>query len=118
MQESSLFQDTPFTLGDVTLNSRLLLGTGKYPTLSIMQQCHNASETEMVTVALRKIPLQKNSTYHVSILDYINLNKIHLPAVIGYLSFFSNIYYHEYELNKIWFGDMFSINNWIKMNVT
>ena len=39
-------------------------------------------------------------------------------AVIGYLSFFSNIYYHEYELNKIWFGDMFSINNWIKMNVT
>ena len=38
-------------------------------------------------------------------------------AVIGYLSFFSNIYYPEYELNKIWYGDMFSINNWTKCNV-
>jgi hypothetical protein len=38
-------------------------------------------------------------------------------AVIGYLSFFSNIYYPEYELNKIWYGDMFSINNWIKLSI-
>jgi hypothetical protein len=38
-------------------------------------------------------------------------------AVIGYLSFFSNIYYPEYELDKIWYGDMFSINNWIKLSV-
>jgi len=38
-------------------------------------------------------------------------------AVIGYLSFFSNIYYPEYELNKIWYGDMFSIDNWIKLSV-
>jgi hypothetical protein len=37
-------------------------------------------------------------------------------AIIGYLSFFSNIYYPKYELNKIWYGDMFSIKNWIKMN--
>jgi hypothetical protein len=38
-------------------------------------------------------------------------------ATIGYLSFFSNVYYPEYELNKIWYGDMFSINNWIKLPV-
>ena len=38
-------------------------------------------------------------------------------AVIGYLSFFSNIYYPEYELNKIWYGDMFSIDKWIKLSV-
>jgi len=37
-------------------------------------------------------------------------------AVIGYLSFFSNIYYSEYESNKMWYGDMFSIKNWIKIN--
>ena len=35
-------------------------------------------------------------------------------AVIGYLSFFSTVYYPEYEPNKIWYGDMFSINGWIK----
>jgi|688.fasta_scaffold473350_1 hypothetical protein len=39
-------------------------------------------------------------------------------AVIGYLSFFSNIHYPEYELNKIWYGDMFSINNWIKLKLS
>ena len=38
-------------------------------------------------------------------------------AIIGYLAFFSTIYYPEYELNKIWFGDIFSIDNWIKLNV-
>jgi hypothetical protein len=38
-------------------------------------------------------------------------------AIIGYLAFFSNIYYPEYELNKIWYGDMFSINNWIKLTI-
>lgn len=38
-------------------------------------------------------------------------------AVLGYLSFFSNINYPEYESNKIWFGDMFSINGWNKIKV-
>lgn len=38
-------------------------------------------------------------------------------AVIGYLAFFSNIYYPEYEKNKIWYGDMFSINNWTKISL-
>jgi hypothetical protein len=36
-------------------------------------------------------------------------------AVIGYLSFFSDIYYPEYDLNKMWYGDMFSIHNWNKL---
>jgi hypothetical protein len=35
-------------------------------------------------------------------------------ALIGYLSFFSKINYHEYEESKMWYGDLFSINNWIK----
>ena len=38
-------------------------------------------------------------------------------AIIGYLSFFSNIHYPEYENNKMWYGDMFSINGWMKHNV-
>ena len=38
-------------------------------------------------------------------------------AIIGYLSFFSNIYYPEYEYDKIWYGDMFSIKKFIKMPV-
>lgn len=38
-------------------------------------------------------------------------------AVIGYLAFYSDIYYPEYESNKIWYGDMFSINGWKKINI-
>ena len=37
-------------------------------------------------------------------------------AVIGYLAFYSTIYYPEYDINHMWYGDMFSINNWIKCN--
>jgi hypothetical protein len=38
-------------------------------------------------------------------------------AIIGYLSFYSTIYYPEYEANKMWHGDMFSIENWIKCSI-
>lgn len=48
---------------------------------------------------------------------HIVLSHGSFSAVIGYLSFFSNIYYPEYESNKIWYGDMFSIDNWNKMPV-
>lgn len=33
-------------------------------------------------------------------------------AIIGYLSFYSDVYYPKYEKNKIWYGDMFSIAGW------
>jgi len=36
-------------------------------------------------------------------------------TIIGYLAFYSNIYYPEYEIDKIWYGDTFSIDNWIKV---
>lgn len=48
---------------------------------------------------------------------HIILSHGSFSAVIGYLSFFSDIYYPEYELNKIWYGDMFSIDKWIKLRV-
>jgi hypothetical protein len=48
---------------------------------------------------------------------HIILSHGSFSAVIGYLSFFSNIYYPEFELNKIWHGDMFSIKNWIKLTI-
>jgi hypothetical protein len=38
-------------------------------------------------------------------------------AMVGYLSFFSNIYYSEYESDKIWYGDIFSIDGWNKINI-
>jgi hypothetical protein len=38
-------------------------------------------------------------------------------AIIGYLAFYSTIYYPEMEPDKRWHGDIFSINGWIKITV-
>lgn len=36
-------------------------------------------------------------------------------AVIGYLSYFSDVYYPMYEPSKQWYGDMFSIPQWTRI---
>jgi hypothetical protein len=48
---------------------------------------------------------------------HIILSHGSFSAIIGYLSFFSDVYYPEYEANKTWFGDMFSIDSWIKLSI-
>src|SRR5262245_15052158 len=45
----------PLVLGGRTFRSRLILGTGKYTDLATMQASLEASGTEMVTVALRRV---------------------------------------------------------------
>jgi thiazole synthase len=46
--------DGPLVIGRHRLNSRLLVGTGKYSTLELMRDCLAASGTEVVTVAVRR----------------------------------------------------------------
>ena len=57
-----------------------------------------------------------NTIQFASTCKHIILSHGSFSAVIGYLSFFSTVNYPEYEPTKIWYGDMFSINNnnWIK----
>lgn len=45
---------------------------------------------------------------------HIVLSHGSFSAMIGYLSFFSDIHYPEYEQDRIWYGDMFSIDGWNK----
>ena len=56
-----------------------------------------------------------NTIQFASTCKNIILSHGSFSAIIGYLAFFSNIYYPEYDYNKLWYGDMFSINNWIKI---
>ncbi len=44
-------------IGDRTFRSRLLLGTGKFPSSAMMLAAVEASRTEVVTVALRRVDL-------------------------------------------------------------
>jgi thiazole synthase len=65
-------EDT-YQINGRTFTSRLLVGTGKYASNELMADCLEASGTEMVTVALRRIPLnQKNEK---NLLDFIDLKK-------------------------------------------
>ncbi|MGH8972328.1 MAG: thiazole synthase [Acidimicrobiia bacterium] len=58
--------DDPFLLGGETFASRLLLGTGGAPSLSVLERAIRASGAEIVTVALRRIdPASKGSLLDV-----------------------------------------------------
>lgn len=47
-------------VGSLRLNSRLLLGTARYPSTEIMLEALRGSGTELVTVALRRVSLDGN----------------------------------------------------------
>ena len=44
----------PLKIGPYTLKSRLIVGTGKYASLELMQSCHGLSGADCVTVAVRR----------------------------------------------------------------
>ncbi|MCB9792487.1 MAG: thiazole synthase [Alphaproteobacteria bacterium] len=70
------------TLGDTPLDSRLIVGTGKYPSFEVMQACHQASGTGLVTVAIRRVDLNAGGV--ASILDHIDREQIRLlPNTAG-----------------------------------
>jgi hypothetical protein len=46
---------------------------------------------------------------------HIVLSHGSFSAVIGYLAYYSDVCYPEYESDKMWYGDMFSINGWRKI---
>jgi thiazole synthase len=60
--------DTNLVLGGKEFGSRLIVGTGKYASMDVMKQAHEASGAEIVTVALRRVGLPSGE----SILDHID----------------------------------------------
>lgn len=70
------------TIADRTFQSRLVLGTGKYPDFATMRACHEVSGTGMVTLAIRRVDL--NAPKGENILDFIDREKILLlPNTAG-----------------------------------
>ncbi len=49
----------PLVIADKTFSNRLFLGTGKFASREQLAQAIQASETQLVTVALRRVDLQK-----------------------------------------------------------
>ena len=74
--------DAPLKVGAHEFTSRLLVGTGKYPSLEVMQRAHEASGTELVTVAIRRIHLDDPSGK--TLIDYIDRSRYRiLPNTAG-----------------------------------
>jgi thiazole synthase len=60
----------PLVIGDRTFSSRLIVGTGKFGSYEAMRDALEASGTEMVTVALRRVDLE--ATGGPDILEFID----------------------------------------------
>lgn len=71
-----------FVIAGREFKSRLVLGTGKYPTFDLMVKALEASGCDMVTVAVRRVNLSDRSKE--SLLDHLDLKKYHLlPNTAG-----------------------------------
>lgn len=57
------------TIGDTQFKSRLFLGTGKFSSSAVMREAIEASGTEMITVALRRVDLENPDDDILSELD-------------------------------------------------
>jgi len=80
MQAMQGMQDT-WTVGPRTFTSRLIVGTGKYATIEQTREAIARSGAEMVTVALRRVELDRSKP---SVLDAIDREKhVILPNTAG-----------------------------------
>src|SRR6266498_1381085 len=67
-------------IANKTFNSRLIIGTGKYRSYDEMKAAHRAAGAEMVTVAIRRVPLDRSSE---SFLDHLDPSLQILPNTAG-----------------------------------
>ena len=72
------------TIAGRTFDSRLLLGTGKFPSNESMRDALVASGTQIVTVALRRADLSGKKDPYANILEFIDAEKyLLLPNTSG-----------------------------------
>jgi len=74
--------EAPLQLGQHSLKSRLIVGTGKYANYALMAQCLEASGTDCITVAVRRERLYDAAGQNI--LDFIDTKRyILLPNTAG-----------------------------------
>jgi thiazole synthase len=101
--------DTPFVIAGRTFRSRLIVGTGKYPSHQVMRECHAASGADMVTVAVRRVNISDRS--RESLLDYVDTERIFiLPNTAG-------CYTAEEAIRTARLGREAGLSNWVKLEV-
>ena len=74
----------PLQIAGRSFDSRLFLGTGKFPSPESMREALSASGTQMVTVALRRADLSGKKDPFANILEFIDPKRyLILPNTSG-----------------------------------
>jgi thiazole synthase len=98
-----------FSIAGKTFSSRLIVGTGKYSSPSVMVRAHEASGAEMVTVAVRRVNISDRSKE--SLLDYIDTAKyVLLPNTAG-------CHTADDAVRTARLGREAGLSNWVKLEV-
>ena len=96
-------------IADKTFASRLIVGSGKYSSHSIMVRAHEASGADMITVAVRRVNISDRTKE--SLLDYIDTSKYFvLPNTAG-------CYDADEAIRTARLGREAGLSNWVKLEV-
>jgi thiazole synthase len=89
--------------------SRLIVGTGKYPSFQVMKDAHQAAGAEMVTVAVRRVDLTARGPENL--LDHIDTRRMFL------LPNTAACYTAEEAVRTARLGREAGLSNWVKLEV-
>jgi len=98
----------PLVIAGRAFASRLILGTGKYPSSEIMQAAHRAGGTALVTVAVRRVDITRQSA---SLLDFID------TTVIALLPNTAGCYTAADAIRTAHLGREAGLSHWVKLEV-
>ncbi|MBN8548137.1 MAG: thiazole synthase [Deltaproteobacteria bacterium] len=99
-----------FTIADRILGSRLFLGTGKFASPQIMREAVESSGSELVTVALKRVELERGAE-HDELLRHLQIPSVHLlPNTSGARTAKEAVF--AAQLAKEAFG-----TNWVKLEI-
>ena len=98
-----------FILAGREFRSRLIVGTGKYPSFQVMREAHEASGADMVTVAVRRVDLSARGPENL--LDHIDPKKMFiLPNTAA-------CYTVDEAVRTARLGREAGLSHWVKLEV-
>ena len=102
-------KDKPFVVAGHTFRSRLIVGTGKYPSFAVMKACHEASGADFVTVAVRRHDFKAKG--EESIMSFIDTSRIKLlPNTAG-------CYTADDAVRTCHLAEELGLSKWVKLEV-
>ena len=108
LEKSPVATTDPFLFGGRSFGSRLIVGTGKYASFALMKEALEASEAEIVTVAVRRVNLTDRTKE--SLLDFLPRQMTLLPNTAG-------CYTADDAVRAARLGREVGLSDWVKLEV-